>query len=537
MTTAQKLTLRLSEVRRKLAELSAKDEPTTEETAEQRKLLAEYADLEVRHSAALVAETEDAEKREREVEAEPDAERRERIELRGKASLTNYVVAAVKGQTLAGAEAELQSAAAVDGIPLELWDTQAITEARKAAIERRADMNTGAPATVGVNLDVLQPAVFAPSILPRLGVDMPRVPTGTYATGTISTSLTAGSRAAGAARESSAAAFTVGTATPKSISARLSIRIEDVAAVGQANFEAVLRENLSLALSDELDRQGLTGAGGNRGADLMGLMARLTDPSTPAAGAARFDTFVAAFAGGIDGLWAARTADVAIVAGVDTYRLSARTFRDTPGMTPTDLGGESFADYAMTHYGGWWTNRRMPDTVSNVQQAILYRSGAGHAADGHAHRGLPKLERPDHRRYLHGQCQRNAALYRSCAAWRRACCPARRIRPGRISGFRIGAEMTAGIELPSGGVWTEVPVQAGRQYAFQVASYPSRSDERIVYLRTAETAPAADEWRHFVLPTASTPAYVTLTSGARLWARAVDVEDEPAAARLVFQLA
>ena len=51
------------------------------------------------------------------------------------------------------------------------------------------------------------------------------------------------------------------TATPKRISARLELRIEDIAAVGQANFEQVLRENLSLALSDELDDQGLNGAG------------------------------------------------------------------------------------------------------------------------------------------------------------------------------------------------------------------------------------------------------------------------------------
>ena len=59
----------------------------------------------------------------------------------------------------------------------------------------------------------------------------------------------------------------------------LSIRIEDVAAVGTGNFESILRENLSLVLSDQLDRQGLNGAGS--GSDLIGIFQRLTDPDRP----------------------------------------------------------------------------------------------------------------------------------------------------------------------------------------------------------------------------------------------------------------
>ena len=166
--------------------------------------------------------------------------------------------------------------------------------------------------------------------------------------------------------------FTVTSVTPKRISARLSIQIEDVAAVGQANFEAALRENLSLVLSDELDDQAINGAGQNN--DLNGVFKALTDPSAPAAGVASFDTFVGAFADGIDGLWANTVKDVAIVAGPETYRLSAKTFRDV-GTNNGHRGDISFADYAMQHGGGWWTNKRMPDKASHVQQAILYRKG------------------------------------------------------------------------------------------------------------------------------------------------------------------
>ena len=186
---------------------------------------------------------------------------RERLELRGRAQLTGYLKAALGGRRVDGAEKELQEAAGIgDGIPLELWDV-AQPEQRQA--EHRQDAPTGAPGTTGVNLDRIRPEVFSQSILPRLGVEMPRVESGTYASATITTSLTAGSKAKGDAQEATAAGFTVTSVTPKRISARLGVRIEDVAAVGQGNFESILRENLSLVLSDQLDRQGLTGAGGN----------------------------------------------------------------------------------------------------------------------------------------------------------------------------------------------------------------------------------------------------------------------------------
>ena len=84
-------------------------------------------------------------------------------------------------------------------------------------------------------------------------VDKPgRVMSGTYASATITTTLSAGAKAKGAVQDSTAAGFTVTSVTPKRISARLSIQIEDVAAVGQANLESILRENLSL-VNPEVD--------------------------------------------------------------------------------------------------------------------------------------------------------------------------------------------------------------------------------------------------------------------------------------------
>ena len=369
MTNAQKIRLRLSQVRQRLNEISGLegDDFTDEIRSEAQALQTEYRDLETRHQAAIVAEGEGETRANGGGSGDLDAEARERLELRSQASLTAYLRAALSGRQVDGREAELRDAAGIgDGIPLELWDVQSVNGNR----ETRADAPTGAPGTVGVNLDRIRPQVFANSIAPRLGIEMPRVSTGTYASATITTSLTTGSHAKGSAAEATAAGFTVSSVTPKRISARLGIRIEDVAAVGQANFESILRENLSLVLSDALDDQAINGAGGNSGADLMGILQRLTDPSAPSA-VADFDAFAAAHAGGIDGLWALTLKDVAIVCGPATMELSARTFQ-----TATNYKGEmSAAAYAMANTGGWWTNKRMPDAASNIQQAILYRKG------------------------------------------------------------------------------------------------------------------------------------------------------------------
>ena len=353
MTPAQRklreLRERQSRERGRMAELALVDELTEEQRTELDTIERGTPDLERQMRAATIAvEQEETEQRQTTIE-HPDGEQRERLELRSRASLTNYLLAAARGRIVDGAEAELQAAAGVQGIPLELWD---VPDTEQRAV-------TGAPGTVGVNLDPIRPTVFANSIAPRLGIQMPRVASGTYATATITTSTTAAAKAKSGDAPATAGAFTVTTATPKRISARLELTLEDIAAMGQANFEAILRENLALALSDELDKQAINGDG--QAPNLNGIFKRLTDPTAPGAGVASFDTFVAAFAGGLDGLWANTVKDVAIVAGVDTYALSARTFR---GATGQDLGDKAFSDYAAEHYGGWWTNKRMPDTAN-----------------------------------------------------------------------------------------------------------------------------------------------------------------------------
>ena len=376
MTAAQKrlreLRERQSKERQRMAELGLAESLDDETRAELDRIEQGTPDLERQLRAAAVAvEDEDRASTIETANRAPDAEQRERIELRGRASVGRYLTAALRGRAPDGAEAELQQAAQVDGIPFELWQRPEQRQEDRAI--------TPAPGTVGVNLDVLRPFVFAPSVVSRLMVDMPEVPSGTFASGTISTAATAGAVPKGGSGTvgdvpESAAAFTVTTSTPHRIGASLNLSLEDIAAVGQQNFESLLREHISLAVSDQLDQQMLNGNGS--GDNIFGFFARLTDPTAAPSAVTDFDGFAAAHAGGIDGLWANTLMDVQIVCGPETMSLAARTFQ-----TATNYKGEmSAAAYAMKETAGFWCNTRMPDpatfmTVDDVQQAILCRKG------------------------------------------------------------------------------------------------------------------------------------------------------------------
>ena len=356
-----KLQIEQSEVRQKLNDLLSKDDRSADESAELESLTKRAQAIEPELRAALVLASDD------DGETKPnggdtlDAETRERLELRGRCSVSRYVEAALRGRLVNGAEAEYMQAEGVDGIPLALFDEP---ESR----EVRADAVTGTPATTGVNLQPIRPAIFAASIAGRLGIDMPRVASGTYAEARIDTSLTAEAKAKGGAAESTAVTFTVSTATPKRVSGRLGIQIEDIASIGASNFESALRQNLMLVMSDELDDQIINGDG--QAPNLSGLFKALTDADAPA-DVATFDAFAAAVADGIEGLWAATTKDVAIVVGPDTYKLSAKTFQ----ASDTYKGELSAARYLRQESAGWWTNKRMPDAAANVQKAIMHRAG------------------------------------------------------------------------------------------------------------------------------------------------------------------
>ena len=367
MTNSQKLSVRLSEIRQRLNEVAGLegDAFTAEIRAESEKLQTEFADKETQYRAAVASEA-DAEKRA--LETEPDAEMRERIELRKKAKLTNYLLGAMRGGKLDGPELELQQAAKVNQIPLELFEVPEV----RAKVETRTDMATPAPTTgTGVNLDPIRPMIYARSVIPRLGIAMPSVASGGFATATVSTGLSAAAMAKGAAAMSSAAALTPQTTTPHRVSARLSIQLEDIELIGVGNFESILRQNLMLAMSDRLDFLGLTGDG--QAPNPEGLLTQLdysavTDPGT----VVDWPGFIQSAADGIDGgPWAESMTNVRILGNVDTMRLSERVFQ-----TAASFAGEvSAASYLRSNSAGFFSSRRMPATASTIAQGLRVRMG------------------------------------------------------------------------------------------------------------------------------------------------------------------
>ena len=374
MLESQKLTLELSKQREARDSLtaainksvSALEEAKPDDLTGLDKAGEAIKGLEIRYRSALTKEDEET----REAGANGgDVEHRERLELRSKASLGKYLVSALSGRQIDGAEAELRSAAGIsEGVPIELWDTP---RPEKRTENRAGDAATESPATVGINYQQALPSIFARSVLPRIGVEMPMVQSGSAAWAVLSTDLTAGAKDKGDAQESTAAAFSTATRTPKRISARLSIQAEDLAAVGLPGFETQLRQNLSLALSDQLDKQGLNGNG--TAPNLQGLVSGITDESAPGS-VVDYKAFIKAAADGIDGgPWSESLSDVILLTNADAMKRAEATFQVTgAGGFTTAV---SAAAYLRQNSRGFMASSRMPDTVSNVVQCLRVRMG------------------------------------------------------------------------------------------------------------------------------------------------------------------
>ena len=361
MTESQRLTIKASEQRSRLAELATIEELNDEQRAELDTLTPAHQDTERQLRAAIAAEGDPNEVRGDDIPPEV----RERIELRGRSRLTAFLTAQMQGRQLDGAEAEY--AAAFDcptgHVPMDLWEgDRPAAEAR----QREGRAATPAPAAgTGVTVAPIQPFVFAPSIAPRLGIDMPSVGSGSYSEMTITTKLPAAPKVKAGDADDTAGALTALTANPRRIASRMTVTLEDVARIGQDNFEAALRANVSMALSDAYDNQVINGDGSSP--NVEGLIDQLTDPTNPTT-VADFAAFLKAAADQVDGLWAGSLSDVGIVVNPDAYRLSARVFR----AASADL---SFSDYARQALGAWWTNTRMPASASTIARGVVYRMG------------------------------------------------------------------------------------------------------------------------------------------------------------------
>ena len=371
MTKLQKTMIRQSETREAINRLLDVDERTPEQDTELHELTGTAQRLEVEYRGALVAQGEEVETHA--TTETLDSEGRERLRLRSRASIGEFIAARLEGREPAGALAEYGAACKTPTgeIPIDIF------EADRPATEDHADAVTAAPSTVGVNIGPIHPAVFAASIGPRLGIANPTVSSGTYAELRITTSATAGARTKGEGRESSAIVLGAVSTKPRSISARISFRAEDRLEIGTSAFEPSIRSNMTMALSSEYDDQCINGSG--TAPAVQGLYAQLPRPAANPTTIANFDSLLSTVAAEIDGLWARRLSDVLTVVPPDVYKLSTTAFRDV-GTNNGHRGDISAQAYLQRETGGWWTASRMPNAPAsgdnaNVASAICYRRG------------------------------------------------------------------------------------------------------------------------------------------------------------------
>ena len=164
MTKRDKILLQQSELR---TELSGQLDTDIEKRGENftdtiGKLTKELQATEIELRAAIAIEGTDPEP----LETRSDGADREKRQLLGKASLSNFIRSAVSGKSITGAEAEASDAFNCPGLcPLELF-----------GMERRSEMDnletraiTPSPSTTGVMLSPTVPALFDSSIAGYFG--------------------------------------------------------------------------------------------------------------------------------------------------------------------------------------------------------------------------------------------------------------------------------------------------------------------------------------------------------------------------------
>ena len=336
MTRKQKLELRSSEIRTRLAELGGLDEHTDETRSEMDKLRNEYGDTERNIGALTVAadEPETIEKR---------SEDRELDALIADSSLGTIFGNIIEHRATDGREAELQKhyGLAGDQVPLALLEARAVTPA---------------PANVAQNQSEIIPGVFPMSCAAFLGVDMPTVGVGEAVYPVLTTNADVGTPAENAAQGETTGSFSAEVLSPSRLQASFFYSREDRARF--AGMDSALRMNLSDALSDALDLQILAGTDG------IFTGTNLANHNVSAVTSyANYRSELGY--GRVDGIYASTVGDLRIVMGSSTYGHCAGVFRST------NAGDRAALEDLMDATAGVKVSAHVPAPASNKQNAVI----------------------------------------------------------------------------------------------------------------------------------------------------------------------
>ena len=367
MTDSQRLAVRASEIRSRLAEIAglADDALTDEIRSESDRLTTEYRDTETRHRAALVAES--AELRDAETRGDldgPDAETRALMDLQGRASFGRYLTGFANQEQLSGAERELAEhrglSTAGNVIP---WDS---LMPAAPSVELRADAVTPSPGSGNPTnqAEILQ-RVFARGAVARLGVSMPSVGVGQASYPIIGTGQTAAFVAKDAEKDAAAGAIEPNALGPVRLQSRVQFRVED--SMTTMGLESALREDLARAISDQLDKQVVSlGDARVRGFLATAANGGLADYADPGA-VVTFATAAEQAARGVDGKYAGAEAECAWVVGTATYQKLAALIQANDSTSATERLRRLLKDFM--------ASANIPAAAGDVQSGILAKLG------------------------------------------------------------------------------------------------------------------------------------------------------------------
>ena len=340
MTNAQKLAIRLSEIRQRLNDIAGlePDAMTDEVRAEADTLAGEYKGAETQHRSALIAEGDEARAAEGEFGA-GDGTPAEVRALMDRVTIGSYLAPAAAGIGLSGAAVELAGALEVPthgpsgGVAVPWTVLGRGLGEQRAAPERRAFTSTGQNDGPEMQRPILQ-RLFGPGIMDSLGVRMDTVPAGRtewplVATGVSPAQVVEGT-AAGAAV---AMTFNYANLKPKRLTGRYEFTHEAAATV--ADLEQAIRRDLADAISSAMSNAIINGVAvdpndASTAANVQGFVTKLTAPTAPSAEAAYAD-YAGSHAGLVDGLHASREGEVSSVIGVASYAHAASVYQAGSG--------------------------------------------------------------------------------------------------------------------------------------------------------------------------------------------------------------
>ena len=358
MTDRQKVELEMSNCRTKLRDLVSVDEPTDEQKTEMATLTNKMGDLEVRFRAAVAAD-------EPVVETKVDAgEDREKRDLYGKASVSNWVNRILNRRNLDGAERELSEELNLQGdeVPFSL-----LADVR----EERAIITT--PAAISATQDAIERdrtwlgRLFNASVVEALGITTRAIAPGQPMWTTLTDGIDPELVAKGTEISDSTTAFSTVTIDPVRRGATFLMAREDL--MLYAGLEAEIRRDMSAALADQI-----SDAVVNESTRFDGLIDALTFPA-PGAAVADFGEVQDMAYESNDGLNSTSVNGVSWVMPVAAEKFLGKMYRVTAGTGATAEQNSDMTALAWlrANSGGITFSGHMPDIASKKFQAIGVR--------------------------------------------------------------------------------------------------------------------------------------------------------------------